>query len=149
MNRDCLLRSFLCPRYRMVRGHIALVMSVRPVRNVRASRFDSVVMTKFLLAAVTSVSLLGIFSYLAHVFLTSSSFTLHKILHPSWSPRSRVVHLYLAFSSCDQVSPGHYNFRFPSCNLFIFISSNQPVLTVHIPFYACSFTKTKSKNVPG
>ncbi len=69
--------------------HKMLLLSWSPRSRSFTYILRSVVMTKFLLSAVTSFSLRGIFSYLAHVFLTSSSFTLHKMRHPSWSPRSR------------------------------------------------------------
>ncbi len=169
---------FLCPCYRMVRGHIALVMSIRPYVGTYVPIwsssydqfspvccnfcfplwnlfifgsclpniiqlypaqilhpswsprswsftfiFDSVVATKFLLTAITSVSFLWIFF---HIWLMSSYHHPASFCTRCSTPAQpqgqgcSLIWLYLGFSSCDQVSPVCCNFCFSTWNPFIF-----------------------------
>ncbi len=72
--------------------------------------FDSVAATKFLLSAITSVSLHGIFSF-AHVFLSSSYFILHMMLHPRPTPRSRSFTYIFDSVVATKFSPAHVRMR--------------------------------------
>ncbi len=103
----------LCDTFKQNKSHI--LPFVRTSSDVRMSIWFSSC-DLFLLAAVTYVPFMESF----HIWLLSSYH--HPVQdNPSLpNPKIKVVHLYLRFSICDQVSPVCYNFFFPAWNLFIF-----------------------------
>ncbi len=120
---------FLCPHYRMVRGHIALVMSVRQYVTSRTyvpiwfSSYDQV-----------SPGCCNFCFPSWNLFIFGSCLLIIILLHhlqdapPLPNPKGKVVHLYLWFSSCDQVSPG---FCFPSWNDLVFQRCLANIILLH------------------